>query len=264
MRSPNYSVTFNIKNAAAASFTTLAGTMWADNSVSEVYVNGNPTGLSGTNYAGGGLAFGAWSSTFYVAGSNTITFAVLNGAGTGVGENPDGLLVAVPNAFSGGSTCQLACGDGTIGSGETCDDGGTAPNDGCSATCKKECGDGVWGPNEECDDKDTDDGDGCSSTCTIEAGFSCTNSVNLNTASDGAGGTLTSGAPDLAWTWSADLNTSGSPATVIGHCNGAWKTSPFVGADWISRSTGCKNSPSDKTRTTPRPSRSPTWLRRSR
>jgi len=67
---------------------------------------------------------------------------------------------------------------------ESCDDGNTAPFDGCSALCLREpnckgggactseCGDGLL-LNEDCDDGNTIDGDGCSSKCTKETGFSC-------------------------------------------------------------------------------------------
>ena len=55
---------------------------------------------------------------------------------------------------------------------ESCDDGNTAPFDGCSALCLREpnckggvctseCGDGLL-LNEDCDDGNTIDGDGCS------------------------------------------------------------------------------------------------------
>jgi cysteine-rich repeat protein len=51
--------------------------------------------------------------------------------------------------------------------GETCDDGGTAPGDGCGPTCLTEyCGNGVVDPGEVCDDGNNVGGDGCSSGCT--------------------------------------------------------------------------------------------------
>jgi len=70
---------------------------------------------------------------------------------------------------------------------EACDDGNTAPFDGCSSTCQVEpncaggpcsssCGDGLL-LNEDCDDGNLIDGDGCSSTCTIEGGFECLSEV---------------------------------------------------------------------------------------
>ena len=64
------------------------------------------------------------------------------------------------------------CGDLVIQASEQCDDGNSAPGDGCSDTCQIEavCGDGqvhaVAG--EQCDDMNQTPGDGCSDTCQIE------------------------------------------------------------------------------------------------
>lgn len=69
------------------------------------------------------------------------------------------------------------CGDGTVDSGEECDDGNTSNGDGCSSTCQTElpppppescCGDGTVDSGEACDDGNTSGGDGCSATCTVE------------------------------------------------------------------------------------------------
>lgn len=91
------------------------------------------------------------------------------------------------------------CGDGEIGTGEDCDDGGTDDGDGCSSSCVREGGDGSYGTcgngtteqestdgvsdnlgGEDCDDGNTTDGDGCSSVCTNEGsrsvGSTCGNS----------------------------------------------------------------------------------------
>ena len=59
----------------------------------------------------------------------------------------------------------LECGNGTIDTNETCDDGNFANDDGCNNRCQLECGDGVVGANEQCDDGNTIDTDGCTSTC---------------------------------------------------------------------------------------------------
>ncbi len=101
------------------------------------------------------------------------------------------------------------CGDGMVGVGEECDDGGTVSNDGCSSTCQFEgacckadgtclqnlsetdcatsggtyqgdevdcidvtcpvCGNGVLNAGEGCDDGNLMNGDGCSASCTCEA-----------------------------------------------------------------------------------------------
>ncbi len=64
------------------------------------------------------------------------------------------------------------CGNGTVESGEQCDDGNTRSGDGCSTTCQVErnnpvCGNGTVESGEQCDDGNTQNGDGCSSTCRI-------------------------------------------------------------------------------------------------
>ncbi len=90
---------------------------------------------------------------------------------------PDGPLVAV-------------CDDSIVTAPETCDDGGTAPGDGCSATCAVEadfacpepgvpcvrivtCGNGKIEGSETCDDGNTSPDDGCSATCVRQDGWSC-------------------------------------------------------------------------------------------
>lgn len=76
------------------------------------------------------------------------------------------------------------CGNGAIDGTEECDDGNTAPSDGCDGTCSVEagyvcdaaapsvctsaCGSGTLEEGEECDDDNTVPGDRCSATCTLE------------------------------------------------------------------------------------------------
>jgi cysteine-rich repeat protein len=62
------------------------------------------------------------------------------------------------------------CGDGVLEGRETCEDGNTAPGDGCDAACQREliCGDGYLMAPEECEDGNTAPGDGCSATCSWE------------------------------------------------------------------------------------------------
>ena len=91
-----------------------------------------------------------------------------------------------PNCPSGVSGA--ICGDGFLVDNETCEDGDSASNDGCSdkctvedgyvctgilgeMKCANECGNGVKGGNKVCDDGNTDNDDGCSYTCTLECGF---------------------------------------------------------------------------------------------
>ncbi|MBI5500146.1 MAG: hypothetical protein HY907_07870 [Deltaproteobacteria bacterium] len=65
------------------------------------------------------------------------------------------------------------CGDSVLDVGEQCDDGDTAPDDGCDATCRYEagvCGNSRVDADETCDDGTPPTaGDGCDATCQTEA-----------------------------------------------------------------------------------------------
>lgn len=93
------------------------------------------------------------------------------------------------------------CGNGTVDSGEQCDDGNTASGDGCSSTCRWEgqcsvtdtgsitcdddvdcapalgaciaCGNGRLDSGEECDDGNHTVDDGCDSSCQVEPPPAC-------------------------------------------------------------------------------------------
>lgn len=100
-----YHATFTIPTADAAAATSVSGTVWADNRIEDIFVNGVSTAVQSpdtTGFQGAGLSFGAWPSSLYQAGENTISVAVEN---LGTTPNPDGLLVQVPNAFGTGSVC---------------------------------------------------------------------------------------------------------------------------------------------------------------
>lgn len=77
----------------------------------------------------------------------------------------------------GGDHDDHACGDGHVDlPTETCDDGNTVANDGCSATCQLEvpvCGNGKVEAGEECDDGNLDNGDGCSAVCVVTCPTTC-------------------------------------------------------------------------------------------
>ncbi|MEM6559773.1 MAG: DUF4215 domain-containing protein, partial [Myxococcota bacterium] len=105
------------------------------------------------------------------------------------------------------SACVEICGDGLVVGRETCDDGNSMANDGCSASCEVEvgfscdaaepsvcgatCGDGIVTALEACDDGNTAAGDGCDDTpagdCQVEVGFSCTGSPSVCTQTCGDG-----------------------------------------------------------------------------
>lgn len=83
------------------------------------------------------------------------------------------------------------CGDSIRGITESCDDGNTAPGDGCSGLCQIEAGfrcpfvgalciaivcndpSHLIEAPETCEDGNTTSSDGCSSTCQLEPGWAC-------------------------------------------------------------------------------------------
>ncbi|MHC4836906.1 MAG: LamG-like jellyroll fold domain-containing protein [Planctomycetota bacterium] len=143
-----YRATFDITTAEAAAATVLAGTMWADNTATRIFVNGveveeyEPP-ADDMSFSGPGQDFGAWGSRYYQAGQNEIVIAVRNSDSDNA-FNPEGLLISVPDAFGAGSQCELDL-----------------------------CGDGTKEADEGCDDGDRDDGDGCDAFCQVEPGFQC-------------------------------------------------------------------------------------------
>jgi cysteine-rich repeat protein len=109
------------------------------------------------------------------------------GLATGVGDGTTSITATSGTIVGSTSlTVTAVCGDGSIDGAETCDDGGTAPGDGCSATCAVEtgwscanepstctpiCGDGITVGPEPCDDMNMNQTDGCTSQCV--AGVVC-------------------------------------------------------------------------------------------
>src|SRR5690606_21499013 len=100
--------------------------------------------------------FGTWTGV-------TLSVRDIDGA-------PLATVPPLPAAFT--PPCILTwCGDGEVQPerGESCDDGGRADFDGCSAACAIErCGDGVLQPGEACDDGNLADRDGCDAACVLE------------------------------------------------------------------------------------------------
>src|SRR3569623_2560495 len=124
------------------------------------------------------------------------------------------------------------CGDGSLYSGEQCDDGNTASGDGCTATCTIEtaetvCGDGAVTGNEQCDDTNTADGDGCSAMCRDE--FHTTATWTLK--SNGAATTCPPGY-DTAAVYSQLLDgagqPSGLPTIALYDCSAGMGTSAYL------------------------------------
>ena len=90
---------------------------------------------------------------------------------------------------------QAVCGNSVTELGESCDDGNSNGNDGCSSVCLKEgtavplCGNTVLDPGEQCDDGKVLDGDGCSAKCLNEGAGSiksiCGDGVKDHTNTNG-------------------------------------------------------------------------------
>jgi len=80
------------------------------------------------------------------------------------GELPDGWTYT--DTSSAG--CYPYCGNGSVDSGEECDDGNTVSGDGCAESCLWECGNGWIDGSEQCDDWNRIDGDGCAANCMFE------------------------------------------------------------------------------------------------
>jgi cysteine-rich repeat protein len=114
------------------------------------------------------------------AGAVDASGDVLVAGRTRNGPTADGFTVLKLAAATGGD---FPCGNGTIDSGEPCDDANLTLGDGCRPDCTAEvCGDGILDPQEDCDDGNTDDGDCCSASCTVDEngticddGSACTN-----------------------------------------------------------------------------------------
>ncbi len=133
----------------------------------------------------------------------------------GDGSTRDVARPPLPDGCVGGSCFDGAvCGDGVVEMGETCDDGNSAPGDGCSGVCQIEpgyscpvagqscvkiwvCGNGVIDPGETCDDGNTTSNDGCSSTCQVETGWMCSGGTVRGAMGDG-GTAVDSGAVDAS------------------------------------------------------------------
>ncbi|MBX3025716.1 DUF4215 domain-containing protein [bacterium] len=95
---------------------------------------------------------------------------------------------------SNNGSCGSECPDGILQNGESCDDGNTNDNDGCSShcsieggwscsgqpsVCTQQCGNGVLDAGESCDDGGTANGDGCSSGCLVESGYECSGAPSV-------------------------------------------------------------------------------------
>ncbi|HZO10080.1 MAG TPA: M36 family metallopeptidase, partial [Myxococcota bacterium] len=161
------------------------------------------------------------------------------GVGASAGSGPSSTLVS--EDFGVPAACEIACGNGSVESGEGCDDGGTFAGDGCSPSCQPEpgfgcagspsvctatCGDGVVAGGEGCDDGGTLAGDGCGASCQPEPGFGCAGSpsVCMATCGDGLvlggegcddGGTFAGDGCDPACEVEPGFGCSGQPSVCV-------------------------------------------------
>jgi cysteine-rich repeat protein len=105
-----------------------------------------------------------------------------------------------PDDDSGEEGAGFPCGDGLIEGSEECDDGNTAPGDGCEADCRYTCHD-----DTECDDANDCTSDACDLASHLcghrprERGAPCDDRVycTLNEECDGAGRCVGTPAPEL-------------------------------------------------------------------
>ena len=102
-------------------------------------------GLDGDYFVGDGEGGSGSGSGGAAAGGGT--GASTSGGGTGASTSGGGSSASTSGGGSGASTSGGGsggdptgdCGNGTVDSGEECDDGGIAPGDGCSASCEVVC-----------------------------------------------------------------------------------------------------------------------------
>ena len=161
-------------------------------------------GLAGVSAAcGGDDDTGSGAGTTTDTGSGGATTTTTTTSGTGAGATGGGGSGAAGGSAGGGGSA-TPCGDGHIDAGETCDDGGTAADDGCGASCQTEtgwscagepsvctpiCGDGMIIAPETCDDGNAVGNDGCDAACHFE----CKNESEPNETSATASGPVTPG-----------------------------------------------------------------------
>ncbi len=138
---------------------------------------------AGGSAAGGAPGVGGQAGAVSSGGTGAGRGMFIPGAtdDPGVGEHRSGADAGVDSG--------PVCGNATLETGETCDDGNARPGDGCSGICRVEpgfacdaegeacratsqCGNGVLESGEACDDGNNDLGDGCGG-CAVEAGWAC-------------------------------------------------------------------------------------------
>lgn len=157
---------------------------------------------------------------------------------------------------AGADHCAGGSANGTVNTGEGCDDNNSTNSDGCSSLCIVEsgwsctgtlsscskCGAGTVGGTEGCDDGNTKSSDGCSSSCAVESGWSCTGTPSsCVAASCGDGIKVGSEKCDDANALSGDGCSSGCAIESGYTCTGQGSNSckPTCGDSTIIGTEGC-------------------------
>jgi len=144
--------------------------------------------------------------------SNTRSCVVANAAAaseswTGTGYGICTVTACIAGFALQSNSCVGGCGNGVIGSGETCDDGNTLTEECaygdvsctvCNASCQSiagetdYCTDGVLDPSEYCDDGNLSDADVCNNDCACGSAYhvqsgACASNVQVCALTNGTG-----------------------------------------------------------------------------
>ncbi len=150
--------------------------------------------------------------------------------------------------------CVSVCGNGVVEPDEGCDDGGTAPDDGCAADCAVEagwdcsgspsvcvivrCGDGVAAGDEACDGADLR-GQGCESLDYHGGALACREDCTLDLLSCEAAGRCGDGARQEGHEACDGADLGGATCESLGW-NGGTGTSLSCEADCTFNETACE------------------------
>nr|WP_240359390.1 Ig-like domain-containing protein [Pyxidicoccus trucidator] len=151
----------------------------ASAAVTVSYNTSTPITLAATDVDGDALTYTVTAPPAHGTLSGTGAQLLYTPAADFQGEDPftftasDGALTSNAATVSITVRGPPVCGDGTVDSGEVCDDGNRVAGDGCRADCQgvEVCGDGLVDSitGEQCDDGGTIPGDGCDAMCQLDA-----------------------------------------------------------------------------------------------
>lgn len=190
------------------------------------------TGLTSGRHPSGHVEMHA--PTSIQTGSSVSHFAtrltpneLLEPVSTGNNSDP-GLAVPLMQDLGWNLITVGVCGDGTVQSGEACDDGNNVNGDCCSSTCTFEPNGSACGSatSADCDMPDTCDGAGTCNTNRVAAGTTCRASVGLCDAAETCDGTSPSCPPDAPSPAGAVCRASTSTCDAVEQCDGVSTTCP--------------------------------------